>query len=257
MNFKQMSPVILTGLSIVSGVAAIFMSAYETPKAIEILDDHRLEIDPSGETDLLIQEKIVDYAKGYWRTGILAGVSIAASIASCAMSMHNYKVLAASTAAISAAYAKYKDKVKGFIGDEQAKLINKQVTDELRSEDYTKCNLYFEPTTGMTFKSSHQDMDLKYIRALHSIHCGSITLGEMYPELVKKDPHNKIFDMIWDQDVLYEGAGDDWLEMWFEHVNYDPIEEAHYYPDINEGKECYLIHYNYGPEPPECLYDRN
>ena len=101
MNIKQIAPIILTGVSVIASIAAVFMAANDTPKVIETMDNHRLDIDPEGETDLSTKEKVIDCAKGYWKTEALLGVSITASVAACVVSRSNYRALLASTAAIS------------------------------------------------------------------------------------------------------------------------------------------------------------
>ena len=112
MKIKDIAPIILTAVSVASSIAAVIMAINETPRAIEILDDHRLEVDPTGETDISVKEKIIDYGKGYWKTAALLGLSVSSSIASCVIGHKNYRALMASTAVISTAYAKHKDKVK-------------------------------------------------------------------------------------------------------------------------------------------------
>ena len=183
MNIKRALPGILTGISVITSIAAVVMAANDTPRALEILDDHRLEVDPTGETDLTVQEKVVDYAKGYWRTGALLAVSVACNIASCVISHSNYKALAASAAAISAAYSRHKDKVKELIGEEKAKLIEKQVHKEVSNDEFMTKKIWFqEAVSGEFFQSTWKDVYEAEYEANKRLNLeGYVTIGELFP----------------------------------------------------------------------------
>ena len=270
MNFKRVAPIILTGISVIASIAAVVMSAHDTPRAIEILDDHRLELDPTGETELLMSEKLKDYAKGYWRTGILLGVSIGSCIASCVISNHNYKALA-SAAALTAAYtAKYRSKVRDVIGKEKEKLLDQQVRKEVKPKNFTDAVVFhydfpkdengFRMYEPIEFKASLKDMYEQYIDGLQQIaNLEVISIGDMFPQMYKaipkNDPRQYQLDRIWHTDMLLDGYDVMVPSIYFDPVNIKGSEnESYVHSDhINDGKPAYIIRCMEDPEPPEYL----
>ena len=254
MRIKDIAQIILTAVSVVSSIAAVVMAVHDTPRAIEILDDHRLEIDPSGETDLPVKEKVVDYAKGYWKTGVLLGVSVVSSIASCVIGHRNYRALAASTAVISTAYAKHKDKVKKFLGEEKAKLIEQQVKKEMEEESKNPTELkWFYDTVSETYfqmtMNDFKDCKLKANEYLATEH--KISLGEAIPFAVNSMADKKYADYTWFDDDLLDAYGYSWLYMTLRHYNAPNSEDADLIdPFYRDGKETYVIKYEMWPIPP-------
>jgi len=247
MNFKQIAPVLLTVVSVATSVAAVIMAVHETPNAIKILDDHRLEVDYTGESDLVWHEKLLDYGKGYWKTGLLLGASVATSITSCCMSHRNYKALAASAAALSAAYTKHKDKVREFVGEEKAKLINKQVSEDLKSDEFSEKKFWFqEPVSGEFFQSTLKDVyEAEYEANKRIALEGFVSIGEIFP--IKNSPKTAS-NWIWTQDDLCEAYGYPWIDFIHERVNSGSEDGALDF-NFNEGRETYVIRYGIWPMP--------
>lgn len=261
MRLRNVLPIILTGISVVSGIAAVVMAANETPKAIDILDSHRLEIDPTGETDLTTKEKIVDYAKGYWRTEILLGISVASNIASCMISHSNYKTLLASTAAISAAYSKHKDKVKKLIGEEKLKEIDRQVKESMKLEkakNPTELVWFYDTVSDTYFQMTWQDYWNAKICANRDINTyGDISLGNMFPNIKKYMEDKKCADYTWFYDDIVENYGYPWLDIYEEAWNmpYSEGDENRYDKGIRDGKPTWVIRYSIWPLPPNIAKD--
>ena len=259
MRFKEIAPIVLTAVSVVSSVGAVVMAVFDTPKAYDILDNHRLELDPTGETDLLTtQDKIMDYAKGYWRTGALLGLSVATSITSCVIGQKNYKALAATAATLTAAYSKHKDKVKKFIGEEKAKLIDEEVKREMKDMSMTELVWFHDSISDTDFQMTWQDylMAKLYInRDLNTF--GEISLGEAFPEMVKymEDDSKKFAKHEWFVDELLENYGYPWLEITEEGWNLPGSENTKKDPDLNHGRPTWVIHYGDWPLPPEIAKD--
>lgn len=262
MNFKQIAPIVLTGVSVVASIAAVVMAAYETPKAIEILDDHHLEVDPYGETDLTTGEKIKDYARGYWKTGAILGVSIASSIASCAVGKHNYTMLLKSSAAIAALggtyTSKYKEEVKKLIGEEKEKLIDQRARQAVKETNFTDAVWFWEPITETLFKSSLQTVSDERYEGTTRIYNGDvISLGDMFPELRKAIDYGKshMLNMVWDTDDMYDRFGWSVPLIDFVEINKPGSENdgdpQNHRPNFNGGRHTYIIQYSHDPyEPP-------
>ena len=261
MRIKDVAPIILTAVSVVSSMAAVIFAVEDTPKAIQILDDHRLEIDPTGETDLILKEKVIDYAKGYWKTGICLGVSITTSIASCAIGHRNYRALMASTAALSAAYSKHKSKVKQFLGEEKAKLIDQAVAREAKEDrklqNPTEKVWFYDTVSDTYFEMTWQDYWNSKLLANRDINTyGEISLGNMFPNIKKYMEDKKCADYEWFVDDILENYGYPWLDITEEGWNLPGSEnDDHQDPNIRGGKPTWVIHYGIWPLPPAIAKD--
>ena len=263
MRIKDIAPIILTAVSAVSSVGAVIMAIHETPRAIQILDDHRLEIDPDFECEedpLTTSEKIKDYAKGYWKTGILLGLSVGSGIAGCVIGHMNYKSLAATTALVSAAYSKHKDKVKKFVGEEKAKLIDQAVKDEIDAEkakNPTELVWFQDSITEQFFQMTWDEYRQRQIYAIQCL-CdeneGQVSLGEVFPPLKKLAPVGS--KAIWDAHDNLEHGGWRWVDFKEEKRNSRASEDD--CPiDIrfNEGRETWVISYSVYPIPYKVALD--
>lgn len=265
MRFKNIAPIILTAVSVASSIAAVVMAVNETPRAIEILDNHRLEVDPDSECaedPLTTKDKALDYAKGYWKTGVLLGVSVTTSIASCVIGNRNYRALAAATATLYAAYGKHKQKVKEIVGEEKAKLIDQAVKKEMLAEkkkNPTERVWFYDTISEACFPMTWQeywDAKLCANRDLNTF--GEISLGNMFPNITEYMADKKYADEEWFVDELLENYGYPWLDISEELYNAPGSEDQNkgrYDPDIRGGKPTWVIRYSLWPLPPEVAKD--
>jgi len=261
MRIKDVLPIALTAISVVGSIAAVIMAANETPKAVEILDDKRLEIDPTGETDISVKEKAIICAKSYWKTEVLIGVSITASIASCVIGHKNYRALMASTAVLSTAYAKHKDKVKKFIGEEKAKLIDQQVKESMKLEkakNPTELVWFYDTVSDTYFQMTWQDYWNAKICANRDINTyGDISLGNMFPNIKNYMEDKNCADYTWFYDDIVENYGYPWLDIYEEAWNmpYTEGDKNNYDKSIRDGKPTWVIRYGIWPLPPDVARD--
>lgn len=256
MRIKDVAPIILTVVSVASSVASVIMAIHETPRAIDILDTHRLEVDPTGESDITTGEKIKDYAKGYWKTGVLLGISVGASIASCAIGHMNYKALAATAATVTAAYSKHKDKVKQFVGEEKAKLIEEAVKEDMKSLSMTELVWFYDTVSDTYFQMTWRDyLEAKLLANRDLNTFGEISLGEMWPGIERFMSDKKWAKHEWFVDSLLENYGYPWLDITEEGWNLSGSENSRKDPNIRDGKPTWVIHYNDWPLPPEIAKD--
>lgn len=272
MNIKVVAPVILTIVGCAATVGAVVLSAIETPDAIKVLDDHRLAIDPSGESDLCMQEKVVDYAKSYKKTIACTAMSLACAVGACVLGSKNYKLLlksSAATAALSTAYtSKYRSKIRKILGNEKERLIHKEVQKELSDGKFTDAVVFHYDFPNdengvplyeaIEFKSSLQTMYEQYIDCMRKIANGEVmSVGEVFPQLSqaigRHDPRQYQLDKMWHQDILLEGYDIMVPTITFDPVNFQGSENENGSPLINDGKPAYVIHLYEEPEPPECI----
>lgn len=242
MKNKEVIPILLTGVSIIASVAAVVFAVRETPKATEIINSHK------DDPNIPKKEKIMDYAKGYWRTGACLGVSAATSIASCAISNSRYKELlrltASSTAAIGTAYSKYKDKVKEIVGEEKAAEIDKAYKDSFCNE-----KVWFqESVSGEFFQSTWKDVYEAEYEANKRVSLeGEVELGDIFGILRYKAP--KTAKWGWSQDMLFDEFGYPWIDFIHHRKNHLGDEDGGTDLTFNEGRETYIINYGIYPVP--------
>lgn len=249
---------ILTGISVVSSIGAVLLAIHETPKAIEVLDNHRLEIDETGKTDLAPMEKVKDYAKTYWPTGLCLLASIGTGIASCVISQKQIKGILVSAAGVSAAYAKYKNKIADVIGEEKARLIDQQVKKEIKENkdpvDLNSKKWFYDPVTESFFQMTL----LEFEKAKQDINrdintCGFAVMADAFPALKKLAPKGS--KAAWFYDELIESCGYSWLEVSAYPRNIPGSENAEIDWKFNDGRETYHIEYEVWPLPPEIAKD--
>lgn len=267
MRIKDIAPIILTVTSVASSIAAVVMAVHDTPKAFEIADNHRLEKDPEGLEDLTVKEKIIDYGKAYWKTEALLALSISTSIASCIIGHKNYRALMASTAVLSTAYAKHKDKIKKFVGEEKAKLIDKEVANEVYMDaayyptNYNELVWFHDSVSNTDFKMTWCDyLNARYRAQIDLQTRETITLGDLfYDSTLKNDISDKKYlNDTWFLDYLTEHSGISALLIDALPYNFKGQENKR--PDridqnLNGGKPTYFIQYSMWPLPPSIAKD--
>jgi hypothetical protein len=260
---KESLSIVFTIIGCVGTIATAVMAAYETPEARRVIEEHRKSIDPSGETDISTKEKVVDYAKSYWRTEACAAVTIAADIASCMAGRKAYKTLLGYSATAAAIGAKYKDKAIEAIGKEKEKFLNSQVRDEVKSDEFsTKKVWFYEPASGQLFQSTWSDIYRNEYDATMQLYAayyegnasnGEVELGDVYPQLRKLAP--KTAKWVWDVDRTIHRYGYPWIDFYHERKNGKASEDGDEIDwNLNDGRETYVINYGAWPEPPE-LFD--
>ena len=261
MKLKGALPIIFTGVSIVGAIGSVLFAINETPKAIEVLDNHRLEVDPTGETDLAPMEKAVDYAKSYWKTEICLGVTIVADILACVTAQRQIKGLLVTAAGMSAVATKYKEEIKSTLGSEKAKEIESKIKKEIKeakkiesSEDLTSKKWFYEPMSDTCFQmtltefyQAKEDLN-KYLNI-----AGVVELGDVFYPLRKLAP--KACKSAWFYDDVVENGGYSWVEVGVDVINQPGSENGLIHWDVNDGRETYYIRYDIYPLPPNIAKD--
>lgn len=162
------SPEILTGLGIASGITTVVLAVKATPKAIELIEEEKKEL----ETDKLTP---VETVKAAWKPYIPAALTGVASIA-CIVSANS--VNARRNAALAAAYqisttalSEYREKVVETIGEKKERTVREKVAQERVNKKPASTSevivtkkgdtMFFDPLSGRYFKS-----DLEKIKSI-------------------------------------------------------------------------------------------
>ena len=130
MAVSKHSPEILTGLGIAGMITTTILAVKATPKALELIEDRKDELDIYPTEKL----SLVETVKATWKCYIPAAVTGVTSIA-CLIgaSSVNYKRNAALTAAYNlsaTALKEYKEKVVETVGEKKEKTIRDKVAEE-------------------------------------------------------------------------------------------------------------------------------
>lgn len=130
MAVSKHSPEILTGLGIAGMITTTVLAVKATPKALELIEDRKDELDIYPTEKL----SLVETVKATWKCYIPAAVTGVTSIA-CLIgaSSVNYKRNAALTAAYNlsaTALKEYKEKVVETVGEKKEKAIRDKVAEE-------------------------------------------------------------------------------------------------------------------------------
>lgn len=247
---KSTISIICTVISCVGTIGTAVMAVHETPETIRREDDRKLEIDPSGETELPWQEKAKIYAVGYWKTAAIAGVTIASSITSCAVSHSAYKQLLGVTAGVAAIGGRYKDKAVELFGEEKARLLSNAVNKEIKDDEFlTKKFWFHEPTSDQFFQSTLKDVyEAEYEANKRVTLEGYVCLGDIFPQIKKLSP--KTSEWCWSQDMLVSDFGYPWIDFIHCRRNVMASEDGGIDWHFNEGRETYDINYGIYPMPP-------
>lgn len=247
---KHTISIVCSAITCIGIVATAIMAAHETPRAIEIIDDHKLEIDPTGETDLTWQEKVVDYAKGYWKTGVVAGTTIAINIIGCIISNKAYKALLSCSAAAAALGGRYKDKAVELFGKEKARILENELRKEQKDDEFlTKKFWFHEPVSDLFFQSTLKDVyEAEYEANKRVATEGYVSIGDIFPEIKRKAP--KSAEWVWSQDYLVCDFGYPWVDFIHERKNCMASEDGGIDWHFNDGRETYDIVYGIYPMPP-------
>lgn len=252
MTLRGALPAILTGISIVSAIGAVLFAINETPEAIKLLDDKRLELDETGETDISTKEKVKVYAKVYWPTAACLAVSAGTGIGSCVMLTHRVGKAMATAAGLSAFAAKNKEKIKELVGEEQAKLIDKQIKQEIKQErEYLKEDQehwWMDSITGECWKMTYSEF-YNAVDEAHkflSLDPEGVKMGDIFPQIKKHNP--MMAKSMWTMDYILSALdGYPWLDITYHQVNVPGSENAPIDWKINDGRQTNVIDWGIWP----------
>lgn len=130
MAMTKHSPEILTGLGIAGMIATTVMAVRATPKALELIEDKK------NELELQSDEKLhpVDTVKAAWKCYVPATVtgvaSVACLIGASSVNARRNAALATAYNISAAALADYKEKVIETVGEKKEQMIRNKVAED-------------------------------------------------------------------------------------------------------------------------------
>lgn len=136
-KFSKHSPAILVGLGITGMISATILAVRSTPKAMELIEEKKEELD----TDELTKREIIKTCwKCYIPTMVSTGVSIACLIGANSVNSKRNAALATAYKISEKAYNEYRDKVIETIGEQEEKTIREKIAEEKIQKNPLKNN---------------------------------------------------------------------------------------------------------------------
>lgn len=185
------APQILTGIGISGMIGSTVLAVKATPKALELLNDKREELN----TDTLtFKETIATAWKPYIPAGTLCITSVACIISATTISTKRQTALATAYTLSERAFSTYKDKVIETIGEKKEKKIRDEIAqDRVNQDNGEKRQIIITPKgqtlcmdsiSGRYFRS---DLDTirKVVNSLNRemTHQNYVSLNKFYSEL--------------------------------------------------------------------------
>lgn len=161
MNWKKVTPVILSIVSIAGIGATVYFAAKETPEANDNLEAAR----ENKRDDLTKVDKAIILAKSYKKTLLFGGATVGCVIASQISNNKAQLAIAGAYPVLERTYKEYQGKVKDILGiDAHNQVVKSMVEDSVGQEcelyDEEDDELYFDnlsdPETVRTFYDTEQ-----------------------------------------------------------------------------------------------------
>lgn len=159
---KKHAGTIYAGAAVVGVGATVYLSG---KAAVEV--DHKIE------PDMDIREKAKIYARAYWKTILVSGVTIGSIVMSDRTHVHGKALLAGALAMANERCHTFEDKTREIIGDDATNDIHREIVkDKFKNEDVDYFNLdegigdkplyFYEPLSG-------QCIDTTYTKLLEAL----------------------------------------------------------------------------------------
>lgn len=234
------SPEILTGIGIAGMITTTVLAVKATPKALQLMEDEKAELDLHPDDSLTVAETIKVAWKPYIPAAITGTVSVACLIGASSVNLKRNAALATAYKLSETALAEYKEKVVETIGERKEKTIREKVAqDKVKNAKPVNKEviitgsgetLFLDSISMRTFKS-----DIEVIRKIvNNLNYRMVSGMEEYIAL------NEFYDEI---GLPRTKVGDDlgW------NLGRDGQIDIDYEPQLYEDKPCILLDYRVAP----------
>lgn len=144
------SPEILTGLGIAGMITTTILAVRATPKALELIDDKKEELDLHPREKL----PLIDTVKATWKCYIPAAItgmsSVACLIGASSVNVRRNAALTAAYNLSATALSEYKEKVIETVGEKKEQAIRDKVAEERIKKDPVKPSTVIVSGNGTT-----------------------------------------------------------------------------------------------------------
>ena len=138
MTANKHSPEILTGLGIAGMVMTTILAVKATPKALDLIEDRKEELDLGTREKLPLTETVKATWKCYVPATITCVTSIGCLIGASSVNLRRNAALTAAYNLSATAFADYKDKVIETIGERKEQAVRDKVAEDKLKEEPVK-----------------------------------------------------------------------------------------------------------------------
>lgn len=184
---KHSTPIITT---LVAGgiVATIIQTAKDTPAVNLVIENKTIE---KGE-ELTKVEKVKVYAKGYWKTAVIALATILLVVGGCIFKDKQYISAVAACTAVTKELSTFKEAAKEVVGDKKMEEVRQAVIDKKIEEAEEKDDEWIETGKGTTkfieaYTGQKFYSDMDYIRKA----------ALDYEKMIKRNGSASINEWLW------------------------------------------------------------
>lgn len=144
------SPEILTGLGIAGMITTTILAVRATPKALELIDERKEELDIHQREKLPVVETIKTTWKCYIPAAITGVSSVACLIGASSVNVRRNAALTAAYNLSATALSEYKEKVVETVGEKKEQAIRDKVAEERIKKDPVKTSTVIVSGNGTT-----------------------------------------------------------------------------------------------------------
>lgn len=130
MKVTKHSPAILTGLGIAGMVTTTILAVKATPKALELIEDKKNELDLGSREKLPTIETVKATWKCYIPATVTGVVSVACLIGASSVNARRNAALATAYNLSTTALSEYKEKVLETVGEKKEQIIRNKVAED-------------------------------------------------------------------------------------------------------------------------------
>lgn len=239
-SLSKHSPEILTGIGIAGMITTTVLAVKATPKALELIEDRKEELDMHPADDL----SPVEVVKAAWKPYIPAAATGVASIVCLigASSVNSKRSAALATAynLTATAFNEYKEKTLETVGEKKEQVIRNKVAEERINKDPAK-----QSTIIVTGKGSTRCFDtITKQRFVSDIESVKSIVNELNHRMIKGDDYVSLNDLYYELGLDPTKFGDDigW------NVNTGLIEINFSAQLDTDGVPCIVLDYTVAPK---------
>lgn len=193
------SPTILTGLAVGGLITTTVMAVKATPKALDLLDqaeNEKWDSDPDNFTDLTKQEQVKAVWKCYIPAAVMGGATVACIIGANKINQRRLAALAGLYSLTETTLKEYQKKVVETIGEESAKKIKDEISQDKINANPSSNNQIFvtgngkvkcyDEWSGRYFDSSVDEMNRVQNELNRDLLLDWVSLNDVYYALGQK-----------------------------------------------------------------------
>ena len=230
--WNRQGATILTCIGSAGVVATTVMAVKATPKALQLIDD---AVEEKGE-ELTKFEIVKTAGPAYITTAVMGATTITCIFGANILNKRHQAALTSAYALLNTSYKEYKAKVLELYGEEGEQKVRTELANdkfkeqEVKDEDDGK-TLFYDEYSNRYFRATNETVLRGEYHINKEVTCNYYaTINELYDIL--GIPRIEGGDKIgWTSSLMYEMYWTDWVDFWHERV------------ELEDGMECYILHY--------------